>query len=182
MMYEHIYEIDTFHTLSPLGLSVLPSAFSGSRRISTPRLRVTKDQKTGKVKARIVKMRVADLHIFSPRSHHDCRISINLEVNLDRPGLDPADLIQDDGKINEPERRKDRLSYKHLCYSMDLTKVESPGHRTTYEMELEVDSNILREHRQALLEGRDSAYGDIVGGFLDNTTFLMRETPPGEPK
>ena len=53
-----------------------------------PRLRVTTNTKENRIIARIVKVRIADLHIFNP-GFYDCRISINLEVNLDRPDIDP---------------------------------------------------------------------------------------------
>ena len=167
MQYTHLHETDSFHALSPLGVQALPQALQRRRGKREPRLRVTKD-KTG-VKARIVKIPIDHLHIYNPKYRYDCRISINLEVNLDRPDLDPDSLIADDSSINpsDPNRKpvvnevprvKDRLSYKHLAYSVDLTKVEREGLGPTYELELEVDSNLLRQQMGFMREGEEARF------------------------
>ena len=77
--------------------------------------------------------------------------------------------------VQEVPRVKDRLSYKHLAYSIDLTKVEREGLDASYELELEVDSALLRQQMGLIKQGRESAYTEVVSGFLDNATFLMRE-------
>jgi hypothetical protein len=179
MAYKHLYETDSFHALSPVGLAMLPEAIKRRRRNHNLRLRVTRDSKSGRVLGRIVKMPIENLHIYNPAYPYDCRISINLEVNLDRPDIDPETLIVD-SEHNEPDRKKDRLSYKHLSFSIDLTKVESTGKHPTFELECEVDSAALRQQIQRAKEGRENAFGDVVGGFLDDVTFLMREAPPGK--
>ena len=85
MDYKHIRETDSFHTLSAYGLQALPESLQRrSDKGRPPRLRVTTDNKTGNVIARIVKIPIAHLHIFNPGSPYDCRISVNLEVNLNR--------------------------------------------------------------------------------------------------
>lgn len=194
MKYTHLYDTDSFYALSSIALAALPPPMkkrkAGGGR--PPRLRVTSDSRTGEIRARIVKVHIDHLHIFDPQALFDVRISVNLEVNLDRPGLDPASLIASPNEpgagppVNEPERKKDRLSYKHLAYSIDLTKVESnpaPPPRAgedpaSYELEVEVDSTLLRQQFGLLEEGKDNAFSEVVGGFLDNVTFLMRQVPP----
>jgi hypothetical protein len=180
MRYKHLYETDSFHHLSASGLALLPESL---QKRSNPkrenRLRITTDSKTRQVTARIIKHKIADLHIYNPASY-DCRITINLEVNLDRPDIEPASLVAADDaqRGHEVPRVKDRLSYQHLAYSIDLTKVEMQGMPPRFELELEVDSALLRQQMGLAKQGQKSAFGDVVSGFLDNLTFLMREKAP----
>ena len=185
MSYVHLHERDSFYALSPYGQEALPSSLQ-RRQNREPRVRITIDEDPKKEPharnrpRRIVKVPINNLHIFNPHWNYDCRISINLEVNLDRPDLDPDALISQDPKqqqFREVDRKKDRVSYKHLAYSIDLTKVEREGLGATYELELEVDSTLLREQMRLMSEGKPHAFGDVVGGFLDNATFLMRQGP-----
>lgn len=180
MQYEHLYQTDTFATLSPAGLAALPPIVQRKPLHGRElRLRTTRNTKTKQVIAHIIKVPLGDLHIQNPGEPYDCRISMNLEVNLDRPDLRLEDLVEPPAhdKPPAPERRKDRLSYKHLAYSVDLTKVESAGVPPKYELELEVDANVLRAQIARVKKGQESAYGDVVSGFLDNATFLMRQAP-----
>jgi len=103
---------------------------------------------------------------------------MNLEVNFP-PDVDISELIEPPSydRPPPPERRKDRLSYKHLAYSIDLTKVESHGVPSKYELELEVDANVLRQQIERGKRGLSSAYTDVVSGFFDNATYLMRQAP-----
>jgi len=176
MQYSHPRVTDSFRTLSPAGYQALPPAFQ-RRPGRDLRLRTSTDTKTGQVHARIVKIGLADLHIFNPAGDYDCRISINLEVNLDRPDLHPEDLIEPPTgeKLAPPDRKKDRLSYRHLdTYSIDLTRVDVLHLASKYELELEVESGVLRRQMELMQRGEPHAFGDVVGGFLDNATFLMR--------
>ena len=118
------------------------------------------------------------MHIQNPVEPYDCRISMNLEVNFP-PDVDISELIEPPShdRPPPPERIKDRLSYKHLAYSIDLTKVESQGVPSKYELELEVDANVLRQQIERGKRGLDTAYTDVVSGFFDNATFLMRQAP-----
>ncbi|KAK4545554.1 hypothetical protein LTR36_002904 [Oleoguttula mirabilis] len=184
MQYDHPRETDSFQPLSAVGIQALPQAFR-NRKLAPGRemrLRTSTDYKTKNVTARIVKYHVADLHIFNPRHDYDCRISINLEANMNRPELAPFhELVEPPGTSNNfdsPERRKDRLSYKHLAYSIDLTRVDVKGSPAKYELELEVDAQVLREQIRAMDEGRGSfGFQTVVSGFLDNATYLMRQKP-----
>lgn len=179
MNYDHLYETDSFSRLSAAGFTALPPS---ARRCHPPghelRLRTSRKTKNpDEVIARIIKVNLGNLHIFNPDAPYDCRISINLEVNLDRPDLNPDTLVLPESGTPLPERKKDRLSYKHLAYSIDLTKVESQGVPPKFELELEVDANLLREQMRRAMNGQDHAYGEVVSGFLDNATFLMRQRP-----
>lgn len=183
MSYEHLRNTDSLYALSRLGLQAIPQSLHRHLK-REPRFRITTDTKTGHTKARIIKVNIAHLHIYNPSFNYDCRISVNYEVNLDRPGLDPNSLFADDPGSNkypvpvEIPRIKDRMAYKHLAYSFDLTKVEMEGLNPIYEMELEVDSNLLRQQMNLMTQGvAENAFGDVVSGFLDNATFLMRQKP-----
>lgn len=185
MQYKHPKETDSFRALSAAGFAALPPSFKKipSRQGRDLRLRTTTNEK-GQVTARIVKSHVADMHIFNPQYDYDCRITINLEANMNRPELAPfedlvapiSDLGASYKREQPPDRKKDRLSYTHLAYSIDLTRVDVPG-LTKYELELEVDASVLRQQIAAINEGRSSGYQAVVSGFLDNATYLMRQRP-----
>ena len=179
IVYEHLFQTDTFATLSPAALATLPASVTRrSLHGRELRLRTSRDSRTGQILAHIIKVPLGDLHIQNPGEPYDCRISMNLEVNFPTD-IDATELIEPPtyDKPAPPERRKDRLSYKHLAYSVDLTKVESAGVAPKYELELEVDAAVLREQIARGKSGEDSAYTDVVSGFVDNATFLMRQAP-----
>lgn len=120
--YKHRREIDRFFDLTPEMLNQLPacvrSRFGQGKR---PRVRVTHDQQKGVLLGKIVKARVCDIDLHMPNSAMDCRISINLEMNWDGSleeleAANPPDARQ-------PDRNKDRLSYSHGLYQIDLTQV-----------------------------------------------------------
>lgn len=85
----------------------------------TVKVRVTQDQKTSQLLAKIIKARVADLDIYCPQSVLDCRISVNLEMRYDG---DIDGLLSGEG-TRLPDRNKDRLSYTQSHYQIDLTQV-----------------------------------------------------------
>jgi hypothetical protein len=88
------------------------------------RVRVTHDQKTQEVLGKIIKARVADLDIHFPLLPMDCRISINLEMDWDGT-LEELEQIPNPG--DNPDRKKDRLSYTQGPYQIDLTQVTHDG-------------------------------------------------------
>lgn len=182
MQYAHLHQTDSFSTLSAAGYAALPESARKRPLKRELRLRTTRDSRTGQVLARIVKIPLGDIHIYNPNEPYDCRISMNLEVNLERPDLDPAALIEPPTaeKPAQPERKKDRLSYKHLCYSVDLTKVEVQGvARPKYELELELDPGKLRAQMALQSQGQPNGVADVVSGFIDNACFLMKQRPAG---
>ena len=126
MDYKHTREVDSFYELSHQGsLQLPPSVIAGlhsnPRATKKARVRVTTDEKTGEELAKIVKTRVADIDIYSPQSPFDWRISVNIEMDFD---IDKSLLIEAPSKDGRAaDRRKDRVSYKHLAYQIDLTQV-----------------------------------------------------------
>lgn len=121
MEYVHTRERDRFYELPQAALATLPLSIrphiNGRHKI---KVRVTTDQKTGQVLAKIVKVRIADLDVYSPRTAFDWRLSINLEMSYEGE-VDGLTEVSEDGK--KPDRNKDRLSYRHLAYQIDLTQV-----------------------------------------------------------
>lgn len=123
MSYVHTFECDSFFDLSQLGSLSLPGSIRAqlNPRNTNGKVRVTTDQKTGQEIARIVKVRVADIDIYSPRTPFDWRISVNLEMNFD--GDLQSMTTPSSGHGKRADRNKDRVSYKHQAYQIDLTQV-----------------------------------------------------------
>lgn len=122
--YVHTYETDTFYSLSPNALSLLPPSIQHHLdRRNKPKVRITTDQRTGQVTAKIIKVRISNIEIHCPQTAFDWRLSVSLEVNWDG---DLKDLVESTEGINgrSPDRNKDRMSYKHSHYQIDLTQVK----------------------------------------------------------
>lgn len=117
--YAHKKERDTFYEVSPADLPPVIRQNLNPRH--KPKVRVTTDQRTGEVLAKIVKCRVADIDVCSPRTTVDWRVSVNLEMEYegDHRNLPLVDM----SKGGRGERNKDRMSYRHLAYQVDLTQV-----------------------------------------------------------
>lgn len=125
MSYIHSREIDTTYELSQAGIHSLPRSIIHMLRSphSKAKARVTTDQKTGKLLAKIIKVRLADLDVYSPNTEYDFRISINLEKRM---GDNWHQLVQPRPQdVAKVFRHKDRVSYSHLAYQIDLTQVIS---------------------------------------------------------
>lgn len=121
MSYVHTKECDAFYELSQTGhLGLPPSIRAQLNPRHRAKVRITTDQKTGKELAKIVKARVADLDVYSPRTAFDWRVSVNLEMNYDG---DMKDLVETTEGSKRADRNKDRMSYRHLAYQIDLTQV-----------------------------------------------------------
>jgi hypothetical protein len=122
LSYAHKKERDTFYDVT---VSELPPVVQHNLQPRhKPKVRVTTNQQTGEVVAKIVKCRIADLDVYSPRTNLDWRVSVNLEMNYDG---DIRNLSVSDGGGSRGrsgvERNKDRMSYRHLAYQIDLTQV-----------------------------------------------------------
>ena len=125
LSYAHKKERDTFYEVSTNELP--PVVQHNLHPRHKPRVRVTTDQQTGEVIAQIVKCRIADLDVYSPRTNVDWRVSVNLEMNYDGDVrlLTPSDSGGARGRPGS-DRNKDRMSYRHLAYQIDLTQVAIP--------------------------------------------------------
>ncbi|PIG81680.1 mRNA capping nucleoside-triphosphatase [Aspergillus arachidicola] len=179
LSYTHKKERDTFYEISPSELPPVIRQNLNPRH--KPKVRVTLDQRTGEVLAKIVKCRIADLDVYSPRTCVDWRISVNLEMNYEG---DVSHLtVVDPGRGRGGERNKDRMSYRHLAYQIDLTQVaksESPS-KGEFEHELEVEisaAEIRRQGQLAIAGDPKNQYEELVKGFVDNIRILARAVPP----
>lgn len=119
--YLHRRQNDKFYELPRAIFNTLPPAVRQQHNPNhTSKIRVTYDQKTNQILAKIIKVRIADLNIFLPRNPLDCRISINFELNYDGS---IEDIIAQNTLDRSSDRSKDRLSYTHGHYQIDLTQV-----------------------------------------------------------
>ena len=123
MTYVHTRETDNFYELTQAAELALPSSIRShfNPRHNKAKVRITTDQKTGRELAKIIKVRLSDLDVYSPRTPFDWRVSVNLEMRFDG---DSRDLVEmNEAGRRAPERNKDRLTYRHLAYQIDLTQV-----------------------------------------------------------
>ncbi|KAJ5308921.1 hypothetical protein PENANT_c013G08413 [Penicillium antarcticum] len=178
LSYAHKKERDTFYEVQASDLPPIIRQNLNPRH--KPKVRVTTDQRTGEVLAKIVKCRVADIDVCSPRTTVDWRVSVNLEMEY--PG-DVSTLTAVD-VAGRGERNKDRMSYSHLAYQVDLTQVakseQQPG-KNEFEHELEVEvsaAEIRRQGQLAMAGDPKNQYEDLVKGFVDNIRLLARAVPP----
>ncbi|KAI4247965.1 MAG: hypothetical protein LQ352_006031 [Teloschistes flavicans] len=178
LSYVHTRETDTFYDLPDKSISALPPSVQAHLdRRNRPKLRVTTDQKTGKEIAKVVKIRVSDIEIYSPSNVFDWRVSVSLEVNYDG---DIRDLVEStEGKDRRrPDRNKDRVSYKHSHYQIDLTQVKigesNSKMEKEHELEVEISSQTIREQGQLAMQKQENKYMELIKGFIDNVRTLVR--------
>jgi len=119
LSYAHKKERDTFYEVNPNELPPVIRQNLNPRH--KPKVRVTTDQRTGEVLAKIIKCRVADIDVYSPRTTVDWRVSVNLEMEYE--GDHTSLVMADASRGGRGERNKDRMSYRHLAYQIDLTQV-----------------------------------------------------------
>lgn len=175
--YTHTRETDSFRTLNQAGMNLMPEALMKRNNRRDLKLRTSRRDTDGAITGRIVKLPLSQLQIHSPMDNYDVRISMNLEVNLDQPELETLDITDNptQDRPAQPERKKDRVSYKHLACQTDLTRVDTPGLGPKYELELELDANVLRHQKMLLGSGQENGFQAVVEGFMDNLTLLMRQ-------
>ncbi|EXA50978.1 mRNA-capping enzyme subunit beta [Fusarium oxysporum] len=173
----HRRERDRFFEIPPDLQARIPGCVRsrlGSRR--AVRVRVTYNQKDNKVIAKIIKARVSDLDIHFPTLPMDCRISINLEMNWDG-SVEELEQLPNRDRGENPERNKDRLSYTHGPYQVDLTQVIQDRHgvkEKEHELEIELDSKLLIDQGSKAASSRPHRYQELVEGFVDNIRLLTR--------
>ncbi|KAF8606940.1 mRNA triphosphatase CET1 [Ceratobasidium sp. AG-I] len=134
--------------------------------------RVTRDEKTKQVVACVRKKRIANLEVHSPKQGVDWRISINLEEPAPAPNGQPA-----------LTRRKDRISYTHQAFKIDLTQVTSshagPNQQLLHELEIEFVSaaELLRHRaRRAQMGPGVNPFDDLVRVFVNNVRIMARNS------
>ncbi|RMZ88668.1 hypothetical protein DV736_g4095, partial [Chaetothyriales sp. CBS 134916] len=184
----HTVEVDEFLELNQQGARELGPGFD---EYTPPngrawKVRRTTNKRTGEQVACIIKTRIADLEVFCPNCAFDYRISVNVEANWKG---NPAHLIPvtsdtraGGGRLED--RAKDRVSYRHLAYQIDLTQIShSNSDRKEHELEVEISVDEMRREIDKLLRTqRGEAAGDggeryerLVRGFINNVRVLCRE-------
>ncbi|KAK2865055.1 hypothetical protein FQN49_003957 [Arthroderma sp. PD_2] len=176
LAYAHKRERDTFYEISASDLPPIVQHHLHPRH--KPKVRVTTDIHTGAILARIVKCRIADLDVYSPRTCLDWRISVNLEMNYEG---DMSKLQQANDWKRSGDRNKDRMSYRHLAYQIDLTQVgtsDSAPSDFEHELEIEISSAEIRRQGDLALSGdMSNRYEELIKGFVDNIRVLARAVP-----
>ncbi|KAG9227475.1 hypothetical protein PLEOSDRAFT_1046018 [Pleurotus ostreatus PC15] len=161
--YNHLHLIDTFYPVE------------GQRQ----KVRVTREEQSGKVQECMKKIRLGDLNIYSPKRAADWRVSVNLEVPVPHP-VGSASLT----------RRKDRLSYSHEEYKIDLTQVTSTTSpnappQVIHELEIEIARSELLLSTAAVRgdpnvsEQERSAFDELIRAFVNNARILVRNSNDG---
>ncbi|KAH7563476.1 hypothetical protein BM1_00523 [Bipolaris maydis] len=181
--YRHTYETDMFYELDQQGFSSLNPIVQ--RLISTAggrqRVRVTRDKNTGEFLRAIIKHRLGNLEVSSPKTEWDYRIGINLEIDFPGPieSLTPA---VEGGKTAEGmHRQKDRMSYSWLgAYQVDLTQV-SQGPSKNHELELELDSGVLIAEADKVRRKEPTKFESLINGMMNNLRVLSREITVSGP-
>ncbi|KAL9619226.1 MAG: hypothetical protein Q9160_006161 [Pyrenula sp. 1 TL-2023] len=175
--YKHIHESDAFHELTKDGIENLPPAIRNYvNPRHRPRVRITTDMETNEITAKIIKSRLVDFDIFSPRTQFDYRISISVESPWN--GSEDWLIPVNEAEGRRGERQKDRVSYRHLAYQIDLTQVTYPAtNRKDHELEVEVAPDTLRQEIAAAKAREPSRYEELVRGFVDNVRLLARQFP-----
>ena len=169
---QHTVEVDEFFDLPPQGVQELDPAYHQYLpRGRVPRVRRTTNHRTGEVTACIIKSRIADLEVYNPGYAFDYRISINLEAPW-RGSVQQLTPVQDPGAR---DRSKDRVSYRHLAYQIDLTQISHAGsEHKDHELEVEISVEATKREIDNLIAHRDSKYEQLVHGFINNVRILCR--------
>ena len=174
MVYKHTRETDTFYELTQAGALALPPSITSGlnvnpRHANKSKVRITTDQKTGKVLAKIIKVRVCDIDIYSPRTVFDWRVSVNVEMDYKGETTDLVEPQTRDGK--QADRNKDRMSYKHLAYQIDLTQV-TPAEVDIGIPLLLIDANmVLYRQRQKQKRSTNLKSKSLLRKSADRASF-----------
>jgi len=161
--YAHLRLVDSFYNSDGRG----------------ERVRVTRDEKTGVVQACVQKVRLGNLDVYSPKRAADWRISVNVEIPVPQP-IGTATLT----------RRKDRMSYTHEEFIIDLTQVTSssgPSSKPEVLHELEVElarpeyllSSAARRNDLNVSEQERGAFDELIRAFVNNARILVRNAGDG---
>jgi len=169
------------HIGSPLDYShrYLVDSFYAAEGNDKDKIRVTRDEKTGSTLECMRKMRLGNLNIFSPKHAADWRVSVNLEIPMQHPV----------GAVTH-SRRKDRVSYSHEEFSIDLTQVTSKTSpnappQILHELELEIarpdllQSTAMKRNDTSYHEHERYAFDELIRAFVNNARVLVRNSSDG---
>ncbi|KJA24020.1 hypothetical protein HYPSUDRAFT_39137 [Hypholoma sublateritium FD-334 SS-4] len=162
--YSHLYLTDRFFSVD------------GNDR---DKIRVTTNEKTGTVLECMRKIRLGDLNIYSPKRDADWRVSVNLEVPMAHPI-----------GVSSFTRKKDRLSYSHEEFKIDLTQVTSTTSpnapaQVLHELEIEIArpdfllATALKRGDPNVPEHERSAFDELIRAFVNNARILVRNSSEG---
>ncbi|CCC14178.1 hypothetical protein SMACR_08622 [Sordaria macrospora] len=181
--YEHKKEVDRFYAIPPqirdreLPVTIANLLASKGR---DAKVRVSyKENKDGSREeiAKIVKARLRDLSIHFPEHRLDCRISINFEMPWEGSLEELEEYATSANKGQSPDRRKDRLSYRHCSYQFDLTQVSenvNGREEKKHELEIEVDPRAILDQGRRAKDHQPNQYFDLVEGFLNNIRIMAK--------
>lgn len=170
--YAHPIEWDEYSELTAEGRAAVQHLAGWGNSKHRVKVRRTFDKKTGDMKAQIIKTRVADLEVFNPNDLFDYRISISLET----PWNGPDSHLMTNTELGS-DRLKDRLSYKHRDYQIDLTQIShGDTHKTgkhDHEVEIEINNeSFLTALNNARGPNATDQYEKCLGSFVDNIRIL----------
>ncbi|KDQ62607.1 hypothetical protein JAAARDRAFT_121180 [Jaapia argillacea MUCL 33604] len=165
LKYTHQYLVDSFYPVD--------------NPRERERIRVTRDEKTGAVLECMKKVRLGDLNIFSPKRAADWRVSVSLEIPVSHPIGSPTHT-----------RRKDRLSYAHEEFVVDLTQVTASSGPNAppeilHELEVEVArpdlllATAAKRGDPKVSEHERSAFDELIRAFVNNARILVRNADEG---
>ncbi|KAL1682256.1 CYTH-like domain-containing protein [Schizophyllum commune] len=173
----HALSNEPGHPSSPVGYAhhYLVDSFYGNDRDS--KIRVTRDEKAdNRVVECVRKIKLANLEIHSPKWPVDWRVTVSLECPVPLPD-EPATHT----------RRKDRLSYKHEEFSIDLTQVlatEAGNKQYIHELELEIlrpeliMSLAAKRGDPNASEVERSGFNELIRVFVNNARILVKNACP----
>lgn len=172
----HVTSTQPGHPSSPVGYAhhYLIDSFYGTDRDG--RVRVTRDEKTNEVES-VRKIKLANLEIYSPKRQADWRVTVSLECPVQHPV----------GQAMHT-RRKDRLSYKHEEFSIDLTQVtanEAGTSNLLHELELEIlrpeliMSLAAKRGDPNVSEMERGGFDELIRAFVNNARILVKNA--GDP-
>lgn len=184
VQYKHTKEEDEFYVLDQDAFNLLPPytrQLIGQTK-KAQRIRVTRDPNDPtKRPTALIKVRIENMEISSPRTEWDYRIGVNLEIKYPGP-IDNLKLAVEPGRDAESMKRfKDRVSYSWLgAFQIDLTQVIS-GNSKNHELELELDSGILLTHGDNVRDNIPNDFESLINGMMNNLRVLSREITPPAP-
>ncbi|KAK2465371.1 hypothetical protein APHAL10511_002725 [Amanita phalloides] len=159
LSYQHLYLVDSFYS------------YEGNER---EKIRVTRNERTGMVVECTRKIRLGDLNIYSPKRLVDWRVSVSLEVPVQHPI-----------GATSHTRKKDRMSYTHEEFVVDLTQVTMTAAsngpvQILHELEVEIArpefllATAMRRGDQNVPEHENSAFDELIRAFVNNARILVR--------
>jgi len=171
-----------YHSDSPImyrHTRVVDSFYASENPRDRDKIRVTRDDKTKEVLASVRKVRLGNLDVYNPKHAADWRISVNVEVPVQHPLGSPTH-----------SRRKDRISYSHEEFLIDLTQVTSyggPGSQAEllHELELEfahaqlLPAAAAKRGDESSSEPERSAFDELIRAFVNNARILARNADGG---